>query len=59
MTICIRLFKINMASVKTLSTDQELGREIIHNITENKEELDTNKRGEFMSGWRKLRKALL
>jgi hypothetical protein len=57
MTICIRLFKTNVVNVKPLDTDLELGREIIQSVTENKEKVDTSKRGEFMRGRRRMKKA--
>lgn len=58
MTICIRLFETNVMNVKPLDTDLELGREIMHSVTENKEKVDTSKRGEFMKGRRRLKEAL-
>ena len=57
MTICIRLFETNVVNVKPLDTDLELGREIMHSVTENKEKVDTSERGEFMRGRRRLKEA--
>jgi hypothetical protein len=56
MTIFIRLFKTNVVNVKPLDTDLELGRKIIQSVTENKEKVDTSKRGEFMRR-RRMKKA--
>jgi hypothetical protein len=43
-------------NVKQLDTDLELGREIKQSVTENKEKVDTNKRGESVRGRRELKK---
>ena len=56
MTIHIRLFKTNAVNVKPQDTDLELGREIIQSVTENKEKVDTNKRGESVRGRREVKK---
>jgi hypothetical protein len=44
-------------NVKPLDIDLELGREIIQSVTQNKEKVDTSKRGGFKRGMRRMKKA--
>jgi len=56
MTIHIRLFKTNVVNIKPLDTDLEVGRGIIQSVKENKEKVDTSKRGVCVTGRKELKK---